>query len=183
MRPTRAPLGLAVVGVTAVLLTVTLAGCGGSARGRASGPFAWLRPATPPTGWNVARTHGGATLAYPPRWTPIKTDPGTASVALLGADKRIDGYLNATPKQGAETLTDWSRFRPQHNHSEGDRNVRVIAATTTARFRSGRGACWRPAPPTPTSTPSTTTPPADLDDQRARPHDLGRLAGRSRTES
>ncbi len=80
-------------------------------------------------------------LAYPPGWTTIKTDPGTASVALLGGGERIDGYLNATPRQGNETLADWSRFRPQHNRGEGDRGLRLLAATTTARFRSGRGAC------------------------------------------
>jgi hypothetical protein len=80
-------------------------------------------------------------LAYPPGWTPLRTDRGTASVALLGGGERIDGYLNATPKQGTETLADWSRFRPQHNQGEGDRSVRLLATTTTARFRSGRGAC------------------------------------------
>jgi hypothetical protein len=140
MSQTRVTVGLAVVAVGAVLLAA-LAGCGGSGRGRASGPFAWLKPASSPTGWNVARTHGGAMLAYPPGWTPIKTDPGTASVALLGGGERIDGYLNATPRQGSETLADWSRFRPQHNQREGDRDVRLVAATTVGRFRSGRGAC------------------------------------------
>jgi hypothetical protein len=133
--------GLAVVAVGAVLLTVALTGCGGSGPGRASSPFAWLRPASPPTGWKVARTRGGAMLAYPPGWTSIKTDPGTASVALLGGGERIDGYLNATPRQGTETLADWSRFRPQHNQGEGDRGVRLVAATTDGRFRAGRGAC------------------------------------------
>jgi hypothetical protein len=140
MRPTRVTAALAL-GSTAVTLIVALAGCGGSNRGRASGPFGWLRPASPPTGWHVARTPGGATLAYPPGWTPIKTDPGTASVALLGGGARIDGYLNATPRQASETLADWSRFRPQHNQGEGDRAVRLVAATTDRRFRSGRGAC------------------------------------------
>jgi hypothetical protein len=140
MRPTRVTAAFALVGLMAVLLIVALAGCGGSGRGRASGPFGWLRPGSPPTGWNVARTQGGAVLAYPPGWTPIKTDPGTASVALLGGE-RIDGYLNATPRQGSETLSDWSRFRPQHNHDEGDRGVRLLAATADGRFRSGRGAC------------------------------------------
>src|ERR1700729_3861786 len=132
---------LALVAVGAVLLIVALAGCGGSGRGRASGPFAWLRPSSAPTGWHVARIHDGATLAYPPGWTPITTDPGTASVALLGNGGRIDGYLNATPRQGTETLADWSRFRLQHNQGEGDRDERLVAATTDARFRSGRGAC------------------------------------------
>jgi hypothetical protein len=136
----RVTVGLGVVVLGAVVL-VALAGCGGSARGRASGPFAWLKPASSPSGWNVARTKAGAMLAYPPEWTPIKTDPGTASVALLGGGERIDGYLNATPSQETETLADWSRFRPQHNQGEGDRSVRLLAATTTARFRSGRGAC------------------------------------------
>jgi hypothetical protein len=140
MRRTRVTAGLVVVAVGAALLMV-LAGCGGSARGRASGPFAWLKPASPPSGWNIARTQAGAMLAYPPGWTRIKTDRGTASVAILGGGQRIDGYLNATPRQGTETLADWSRFRPQHNQGEGDRNVRLVAATTDGRFRSGRGAC------------------------------------------
>jgi len=132
---------LALVGLMAVLLIVAIAGCGASDRGRASGPFGWLRPASAPRAWNVARIQGGAMLAYPPGWTPIKTDPGTASVALLAGGERIDGYLNATPRQGTETLADWSRFRPQHNQDEGDRGVRSLAATATERFRSGRGAC------------------------------------------
>jgi hypothetical protein len=140
MRPTRVTAAPALASLMAVLLILALASCGGSARGRASGPFAWLRPASAPAGWNLARTPAGAVLAYPPGWTPIKTDPGTASVALLGGSARIDGYLNVTPRQGNETLADWSRLRPQHNQGEGDRDLRLVAATT-ARFRSGRGAC------------------------------------------
>src|SRR6188472_3210861 len=139
MRRTRVTVGLVAV-AAAVALLVALAGCGRSGRGRASGPFGWLSPGSPPTGWNIARTRGGAALAYPPGWTPIKTDPGTASVALLGGGERIDGYLNATPRQGTETLADWSRFRTKHNQDEGDRGVRLVAATTHVRFRSGRGA-------------------------------------------
>ena len=140
MRRTRVTVAVAGVAVGALLVTA-LSGCGGSGSGRAFGPFAWLKPETPPTGWRVARIQGGAMLAYPPGWTRIKTDPGTISAALLGAGQRIDGYLNATPKQGAETLADWSRFRPRHNQGQGDRGVRVLAATTARRFRSGRGAC------------------------------------------
>jgi hypothetical protein len=61
-------------------------------------------------------------------------------VAILGGGERINAYLNATPRQGNETLADWSRFRPQHNQNEGDHGVRLVAATT-ARFHAGRGAC------------------------------------------
>src|ERR1700682_891221 len=108
MSRTRVTVGLAVVALGAVLL-VAVTGYGRSGHGRASGPFGGLRPGSPPTGWNVAQTRGGSVLAYPPGWTPVKTDPGTASVALFGGGERIDGYLNSTPSQGAETLADWSR--------------------------------------------------------------------------
>jgi hypothetical protein len=124
-----------------VALIIALAVAGGASPRRASGPFAWLQPGAPPVGWHVARTPDGAALAYPTGWTAIKTDPGTVSVALRGNGALIDGYLNVTPKQGAETLANWSRFRPQKNRAEGARNVRLLAATGAARFRSARGSC------------------------------------------
>ena len=111
-----------------------------SSHGPASQAFSWLQPAPPPSGWSVARSTGGA-LAYPPGWTPIKTDPGTASVALLGSAGDIDAYLNATPRQGKETLANWTHFRPAHNRGEGNQDVRVIASSTNLKFRSGRASC------------------------------------------
>ncbi|HWX96899.1 MAG TPA: hypothetical protein VNZ01_08590 [Solirubrobacteraceae bacterium] len=141
MGRTRAVIGLSAVGAGVVALIVALAAAGGISPRRASGPFAWLRPASPPVGWHVARTPDGAALAYPPGWTTIKTDPGTASAALRGSGGRIDGYLNVTPKQGAETLANWGRFRPQKNRDEGARKVRLLAATGDAHFRSARGSC------------------------------------------
>jgi hypothetical protein len=140
-RRTRATVGLVAVALAAAVLIAGLAGGGQSSHRRAPGRFAWLHPAAPPTGWSVARIAGGATLAYPPGWRSIKTDPGTASVAILGSGDRIDGFLNATPKQGTETLANWSRFRPQHNRREGDQNVRLIASSDDLAFRSGRGSC------------------------------------------
>jgi hypothetical protein len=141
MGRTRALVALSAVGVGVVVLIIALAAMGGAGPGRASGPFAWLRPASSPAGWKVARTPDGAKLAYPPGWTAIKTDPGTASVALRGSGGRIDAYLNVTPKQGAETLANWSRFRPQKNRTEGARNVRLLSAMSDAHFRSARGSC------------------------------------------
>ncbi len=140
MTRTRASVGLAAVAVAASLLIVG-AGGGQSSHRRASGPFAWLHPAPPPTGWSIARIADGATLAYPPGWRSIRTDPGTASVALLGARGRIDGFLNATPKQGTETLANWSRFRVGHNRGEGSRSVHLVASAKDLPFRSGRGSC------------------------------------------
>jgi hypothetical protein len=141
MGRTRAVIGLSAVGVGVVALIIALVAAGGASPRRASDPFVWLRPASPPAGWRVARTPDGAALAYPPRWTAIRTDPGTVSVALRGTRGRIVDYLNVTPKQGNETPANWSRFRPQKNRAEGARNVHLLAATSRAHFRSARGSC------------------------------------------
>jgi hypothetical protein len=139
----RASARVSVVAAGAVVLVLGLTSCGGGQPGHRHGSraFGWLHPASPPAGWNVARTTAGATLPYPPGYTPIKTDPGTSSVALLGGDGELDAYLNLTPTQGSETLANWSRFRPDHNRSEGDRDVRVLAAARALTFRSGHGSC------------------------------------------
>jgi hypothetical protein len=133
------------VGVLALVviagLVIASTGGGHPSHRRASGAFAWLRPARPPASWKVARIPDGALLAYPPGWRPITTDAGTATVALLRDGHRIDGYLNVTPEQGTETLANWSHFRPKHNLGEGDRSVRLNASATDLRFRTGRGSC------------------------------------------
>ena len=145
-------------------LAVACAGCGGSghsstgsataasastgsATTRASGSaaFAWLRPRPAPTGWRLARIPTGAVLAYPPSWRSVKTDPGTASAALLTPSGRYLGYLNITPKQGTETLASWATFRVDHNHEEGDRSVTRLAYATGLRFLDGRGNCVKDA--------------------------------------
>ena len=137
-----------LLAAAAIVAVLALAGCGGAARQareHATGtpaPFTWLRPAAVPADWKIgslpSRT---ADLAYPPGWRSIRTDPGTFSAALLGAHDRIRGYLNATPRSGAETLANWSSFRPAHNGEEGDRNVLSEASASGLRFRSGTGSC------------------------------------------
>jgi hypothetical protein len=104
--------------------------------------FRWLHPQPPPQGWKLARLpSGAATFAYPRTWRPIRTDPGTASVALPGPGRSIRGYLNLTPRQGAETLANWPRFRIEHLGDEGSTDVRLIASAHGLSFRSGHGTC------------------------------------------
>jgi hypothetical protein len=103
--------------------------------------FAWVRPETQPRDWKVAATRSGATLAYPPGWREIQTDPGTASAAPAGVHGVFTGYLNATPRSGDETLANWSRFRVAHIGAEGARRVRLEAAATGLYFRSAVGSC------------------------------------------
>jgi hypothetical protein len=138
---------LVLAGVAALLA----AGCGASKSGGVTtttashaqaGPFAWLRASAPPSGWKIARLPSGkAALAYPPGWRAIESDPGTVSAALMGPHGRIRGYLNATPQGGRETLANWARFRPAHNHEEGDRAVVSLASATGLTFTNGSGSC------------------------------------------
>lgn len=142
-------------------MAVALAACGGkSNHSTAAGPstpasvrggeaptpnaasaLTGLRPGRPPVGWPVARIPSGASIAYPPGWTRIRSDPGTASAALLNARRQFLGYLNLTPRQGEESLANWARFRVDHNAEEGDRNVTTLAVRAGVRFRDGRGTC------------------------------------------
>jgi hypothetical protein len=134
--------------VVAATIAAILGVWGGAADGSASlngqaPAFRWLHPRPPPRGWKLARLpSGAATFAYPKTWRPIRTDPGTASVALIGHARSIRGYLNATPRQGRETLANWPSFRIQHlREEESSKDVRLIASAHGLRFRSGRGSC------------------------------------------
>ena len=132
------------------VLALAAAGCGGesggsssygSAAGRAQA-FAWLRPSPPPGNWRTSKLPGGAArLAYPLRWRAIRSDPGTVSAAIRARSGEILGYLNATPRQGTETVANWSSFRPDHNRDEGDVEVRPVASATNLRFERGNGSC------------------------------------------
>jgi len=104
--------------------------------------FAWLHPSSPSRAWRTSQLPGeSARLAYPASWHPIKSDPGTVTAAIRGKHGAIQGYLNATPQQGSETLSDWASFRPAHNRDEGDVNVTPIASATNLRFRGAHGSC------------------------------------------
>ena len=135
-----AAIGAAAVALISLGVFVGLTAGDQASHGPAAGAFAWLRPAPPPADWNVARIRGGAKLSYPPGWRPIRTDPGAATTALRRGGG-IVGYLNATPRQGEETLENWASFRPDHNRDEGARNLRLIASSTGLRFRGGHGSC------------------------------------------
>jgi hypothetical protein len=135
---------LVVAATIAAILGVWEGAADAGASGNAQPPaFRWLHPQPPPPGWKLARLpSGAATVAYPKNWRPIRTDPGTASVALLGRAGGIRGYLNVTPRQGTETLANWPSFRIQHlREEESSKDVRLIASAHGLGFRSGRGSC------------------------------------------
>jgi hypothetical protein len=129
--------------VAMLALAATVSACGStSANTRTRGGFAWLRPSPPPRRWSVSRLPAWpASLTYPRNWRVIQTDPGTRSAATRSSTGRIQGYLNASPQQGPETLANWSTFRLDHNREEGDRDVRAVASATGLEFRRGHGSC------------------------------------------
>lgn len=125
-----------------LVAALALAGCGGGAGGPARpSELAWFHSTSVPAGWSVTRLPSGTAMAYPRTWRRIVSDPGTISAAHVDAHGLIVGYLNATPQQANESLSNWATFRPNHNAHEGDRQVQVIAAARALRFRAGRASC------------------------------------------
>lgn len=131
--------GISRAPLAAAALALTLAGCGGG--GAANNGFGWLHAQPAPGSWHVVTIASGAAMAYPPTWRPQHGDAGTATAALRRADGRFLAYLNLTPRQGPESLANWSSFRIRHNRQEGDRRVTTLAAATGLHFLTGRGSC------------------------------------------
>jgi hypothetical protein len=51
------------------------------------------------------------------------------------------GYLNVTPRQGAEQPRGWAAFRTGHLREEGDKRVRQLASAERLQFLGARGSC------------------------------------------
>jgi hypothetical protein len=143
---TIALLGTGVASVTSVALSssgsrVTDRGTR-TAAARVAGGLSWLRPAPAPKAWtSLTIASGGATLSYPSNWKPIPGDRGTVTAALRDSRGLYRGYLNVTPRQGAEQLAGWAAFRTRRNMQEGDQRTRILAAAEHLRLGSVRGSC------------------------------------------
>jgi hypothetical protein len=150
-------MGTATSRALAALLPLAAAGCGGSGAsgspatspGRvaaasppAAGPLS-LTARAAPASWRSQRIPSGAVLFFPPGWQLVHGDAGTATAETVNPRGAVIGYLNITPRQSKETLTNWAHFRLAHNVGEGDRSLRREAVATGVRFRTGRGSCVR----------------------------------------
>ena len=139
-RRARGPAALTVV-LLAVAVPLLVSAIHRAPPATRAGAFAWLRSGPVPAGWHVGRTATGAELPFPPGWRSITSDRGSVSAAPATPAGAFAGYLNATPRSGAETLANWRRFRVTHVAAEGGRRVRLSAAASGLRFRGGRGSC------------------------------------------
>jgi len=64
-----------------------------------------------------------------------------SSIVLINRRGTIVGYLNATPQEGRETLSDWGSFRIDHNGDEGDHDIKLLATAQGLRLAGGRASC------------------------------------------
>ncbi len=93
-------------------------------------------------GWRrMALPDGKAVLYYPPGMHRITGDSDAVSAAQRGARGQFLRYLNATPRQGDESLRNWASFRLHLLRSDDAIRARRIAAITGQRFRGGTGSC------------------------------------------
>jgi hypothetical protein len=104
--------------------------------------FAWFRSQAAPGSWLQASLAGrSGVLSYPSTLRSMTSDPGTVTFGLSTRTGAALVYLNATPRQGGETLRNWPDFRVEHLREEGQTNVRIDATTGTLPFQGGQGRC------------------------------------------
>lgn len=99
-------------------------------------------PASAPSGWqHLTLPNGTAVLYYPPGMHRVSGDSDAVSVARLGPDGKFLLYLNATPRQGGETLRNWSSYRLRVLRGDDASRATLDGAAVGQRFRGGTGSC------------------------------------------
>jgi hypothetical protein len=133
--------GVLVVGAIVVAIVLIIA------PGRSSGPpagrvFVTLVPHSAPAGWHrAALADHDAVLAYPPTMHLVAGDRSAVSAAEFSSSGRYLLYLNATPRQGDETLRNWASFRVSHLLDDDASQAHELASISGVRFLGGTGTC------------------------------------------
>jgi hypothetical protein len=118
------------------------AGSGGAVPAAASAGFGWFHPGPAPGAWvRASLSRQSATLSYPGSLRPQHGDPGTVTVGSTARSGEVLVYLNVTPKQGDETLSNWAGFRMEHLREDGQSAVHLDGVSGPLNFRGGRGRC------------------------------------------
>jgi hypothetical protein len=71
----------------------------------------------------------------------IGGDSGTVSAARYSRTRGYLLYLNATPRQGAESLQNFPRYRLHLLREEDARSARQLGSAIGIAFRGGTGSC------------------------------------------
>jgi hypothetical protein len=105
-------------------------------------PFAWFNAAPAPTGWKTMELPDGTgVLSIPPEASPAESDPGSVSAAVMSSAGELRIYLNATPRQGNESLENWNTVRLDHLADENSSSPTRNSDRTGMAFRGGMGSC------------------------------------------
>lgn len=84
---------------------------------------------------------GTGVLSVPPDAAPAESDPGSVSATVSSPTGELRIYLNATPRQGSESLDNWNAFRLDHLADENSSPPTKIAGRSGMAFRGGTGSC------------------------------------------
>jgi hypothetical protein len=104
--------------------------------------FPKLVAARAPAGWHhVTLPNGKAELFYPPGMHRVSGDSDSVSAARLGPARKFLLYLNATPRQGHESLRNWASYRVRVLRSDDASRATLDAAAEGQQFRGGIGSC------------------------------------------
>jgi hypothetical protein len=141
MKPARAT--LVAFGVASVAAVAAIAvWVPGAASSRPAAAALVPAPAPAPSGWqHLTLPNGTAVLSYPPSMHRVAGDSDAVSAARLGADGAFLLYLNATPRQGGETLRNWSSYRLRLLQGDDASRATLDAAAVGQPFRGGTGSC------------------------------------------
>ncbi len=108
----------------------------------AEAPSAWFNAAPAPAGWKTLELpEGTGVLSIPPDAAPAQSDPGSVSATVSSSTGDLRMYLNATPRQGSESLDNWSAFRLDHLADENSSPPTKIADRNGMAFLGGTGSC------------------------------------------
>jgi hypothetical protein len=131
---------LAAIGAVAALAITVVAFVLPARSPRRASPL--LVPAAAPTGWpHLTLPNGTAVLSYPPSLRPLAGDKDAVSAARLSRAGAFQFYLNATPRQGSESLQHWAAFRLRLLRSDDAASAHEVAAAEHVKFRGGTGSC------------------------------------------
>jgi hypothetical protein len=129
-------LGTALVAAAAVAVGIVASALQGGS------PFPRLVPRAAPAAWqHVMLPNGTAVLSYPPSLHRVHSDRDAASAARLSPAGAYLIYLNATPRQGKETLRNWASFRVKLLREDDASAAHLVSAAQRIRFRGGTGSC------------------------------------------
>jgi hypothetical protein len=127
--------------VVALVASAGFVAPGGAAASPVSS-FRWFAATPAPPTWNHrALPSGAGVLSYPATFVPLTgRDPAAVSTGHQDRQGTTIAYLNATPKQGQESLSNWPTYRIEVNRAASD-SVHEDGHAFGLSFRGGKGSC------------------------------------------